>query len=494
MTSTPVPLQLTFTFAIVACLGGAPLAAAQAISPMDYLPLGQGFQWQYERIAGGGPSDLHLEVTDVTVADTGTRYFIAIPSDDLSIGFRLEYATDGSLRLRAIQADLNELLDDLPLDPTATADVQFSPPVLLGAPSLVPGSAVVATPIDEVFDADLDTNIGQIDLDVHGTGTITASWDPAASPVVVPAGSFADVFTFTLDIDLRFAEDELDTNGNVKERITAVLARGVGIVQVQIDDTSYGLVRAIVNGVPIGDFPQYEDLVGLSFTVTPPIMSIHGRVLGDAVSGDVALHGITLSQAIFGKTQLYATLDHPAAAGVPVSIHGPGKAKGNGTMHLTLDGKSPVGGKKIKFHTEQRLDPTSTSFDLRAKVGKTKTVIPILVEPVVSGDVRLSFDGFVDQSAQAGSTRKLSSNGRLFLGDTEYRIVAKETLKVKKNGTHQHTYNVKPVENTDKTVVHVEATATSAADFAVTKLKPTLYKREVNKKDVSNVVADVVQP
>src|SRR6185295_16430787 len=153
--------------------------------------------------------------------------------------------------------------------------------------------------------------------------------------------------------------------------------------------------------------------------------------------GDVALHGITLSQAIFGKTQLDATLDHPAAAGVPVSIHGPGKAKGDGTMHLTLDGKSPVGGKKIKFHTEQRLDPTSTSFDLKAKVGKTKTVIPILVEPVVSGDVRLSFDGFVYQSAQAGSTRKLSSNGRLFLGDTEYPIIAKETLKVKKNGTHQ---------------------------------------------------------
>jgi hypothetical protein len=42
--------------------------------------------------------------------------------------------------------------------------------------------------------------------------------------------------------------------------------------------------------------------------------------------------------------------------------------------------------------------------------------------PVVSDDVRLSFDGFVDQSAQAGSIRKLDSNGRLSLGDVEYAM------------------------------------------------------------------------
>ena len=46
---------------------------AQAINPADYLPLGQGFQWQYERVAGSGPSDLHVEVADVNVTvDAGT--------------------------------------------------------------------------------------------------------------------------------------------------------------------------------------------------------------------------------------------------------------------------------------------------------------------------------------------------------------------------------------------------------------------------------------
>jgi hypothetical protein len=473
----------------------APLVAhAQAISPADYFPLGQGFQWQYERVAGSGQSGLHLEVTDVNVTDTGTRYFLEVPSNGVNLGLRLEYTPDGSLRLRAVEADLNALLDGLPLDPTATADVQFMPPVLLGPAPLVPGSVVVETPVDTEFDADLDTNIGSVDLDIHSTGTISARWDPAQIPAVTPAGSFSDVVAFTLDVSLSFSEDVFDTTGSVKERVTGVLARGVGFVQLQIGDTSYALDRAIVNGVPIGDFPQYEDIVGLAFTVAPPVILIHERALGDASSGSVALHDVRLSQAIFGKTELNAVLDHPSATGVPIYAKGPSKAKGDGTLHVKLDGKSPVGDKKVKFHAAQLLDPTSTTIELTAKVGKTKTTIPIVVQPLPSDRVRVSLDGFVDQSAQAGSTRKLASNGRLLLGDTEYAIVAKETLKVKGNGSRHHTYNIKPAEKTDVTVVHVEAKSTSAADFTITKLKPTLYKREVKKKNVTSVTADVVQP
>jgi hypothetical protein len=261
-----------------------------------------------------------------------------VPVEGVQLGLRLEYAIDGSLQLRAIVADLNEILDGLPLDPSATADVQFSPPVMLGAATLVPGSAVVQTPIDEVFDADLETNIGSVDLDVHTIGTITASWDPATSPVVVPAGSFADVVAFTLDVSLTFSEDEFDTEGTVNESISAVLARGVGFVRVTIGDTTWDLERALVNGVPIGDFPQYEDLVSLGFTVTPPLISLHHRALGEATSGDIALHDVHLSQAIYGKGLLAAVLDHPAAMGVPVSIDGPIKAKPDGTLKVMLDG------------------------------------------------------------------------------------------------------------------------------------------------------------
>jgi hypothetical protein len=352
----------------------------------------------------------------------------------------------------------------------------------------------VQTPIDEVFDADLETNIGSVDLDVHTIGTITASWDPATSPVVVPAGSFADVVAFTLDVSLTFSEDEFDTEGTVNESISAVLARGVGFVRVTIGDTTWDLERAIVNGVPIGDFPQYEDLVSLGFTVTPPLISLHHRALGEATSGDIALHDVHLSQAIYGKGLLDAVLDHPAAMGVPVSIDGPIKAKPDGTLKVKLDGKTTVGDQKVKFNANQLLDPTATSFGLTARVGKTSTVIPIGVVPIVSGDVRLLFDGFVDQSASAGSKRKLVSNGRLLVGEVEYPIVAKETLTVRKDGRREHVYNIKPVEKQDKTVVRVEATATSAADFTISKLKATLYKRGVMKAEVSGITAEVVEP
>src|SRR5262245_883725 len=127
----------------------APSAAhPQVINPADYLPLGDGFQWQYQRAAGSGPSSLHLEVTDVNATDTGTRYFLEVPSNGVNLGLRLEYTPEGTLRLRAIEADLNTLLDGLPLDPTATADIQFMPPVLLGTAPLVVGNALTETPVD----------------------------------------------------------------------------------------------------------------------------------------------------------------------------------------------------------------------------------------------------------------------------------------------------------------------------------------------------------
>jgi hypothetical protein len=485
-----VRLKIGRAVLVIVCLGGALRASAQSIRPADYLPLGQGAQWQYERVAGSGPASLHLEVTEVNVVDTGTRYSLEVPSGDLHLGLRLEFTTEGSLRLRAIEADLNELLDDLPLDPSATADVQFMPPVLLGEASVVPGSAVVETPIDTVFDADLETNIGQVDLDVHATGMMTATWDPA-SAVDSPAGSFSDVVGFTLDVFLRFAEDVFDTEGEVNVRLKGVLARGVGFVQLEVDETSYALVRAIVNGMPIGDFPQYEDLVGLAFTI-PPVICLHGRALGEATAGGITLHDIRLSQKLYGKAQLDAVLDHPAASGVPITMTGPTKAKADGSLRLELNGKTTILDQKVKFHVEQRLFPTSTTFDLTVKVGKTKTVIPIGIVPIVTGDVRIGFDGFVDQSANPGSERTLVSNGRLLLGEVEYQIVAKEKLKVKKDGTHKHTYNVR--QDNDTVVVNAEATATNAADFAFSKLKATIFKREVKKSQLTGVTAVVVEP
>ena len=479
--------------AVIGCFAAATSVSAQTIRPVDYFPLSQGAQWQFQKVTGTGPNNLHLEVTQVTVTDTGTRYFIDVPLADLDLGLRVEYATDGSLRLRAVMADLNKLLDGLPLDPSATADVQFSPPVLLGDAMLVLGSAVVQTPVDTTFNADLDTNIGHVSLDVHATGMITASWDPTMSPAATPAGSFSDVVGFTIDVLLNFAEDVFDTTGQVNERIAAVLARDVGFVEIGVGDSSYALVRAIVNGVPIGDFPQYEDIVGLAFTI-PPVITLEGRALGDASSGDFRLHDIHLSQALFGKTKLDAVLDHPAATGVPVALKGPAKAKKDGTLKVELEGNTKVQGKKVKFIAKQLLDPTSTTLGLKVKLGKTSTVIPIGIVPVVSGDIRVSLDGLVDQSAKAGSERTLVSDGVLHLGDVEYPIVAKDKLKVKKDGSRQRTYKFRSPDNTDVVIINSEATSTSAADFTIKKLKPKLFKREVPKKDVTGITAEVVEP
>jgi len=278
----------------------------------------------------------------------------------------------------------------------------------------------------------------------------------------------------------------------VNERIAGVLARDVGFVSIGVGDSTYGLVRAVVNGVPIGDFPQYEDIVGLAFSI-PPVITLDGRALGDASSGDFRLHDIHLSQALYGKTKLDA-IDHPAATGVPVSIKGPAKAKKDGTLKVDLEGKTKVQGKKVKFILKQLVDPTSTTLGLKVKLGKTSTVIPIGIVPVVSGDIRVSLDGLVDQSAKAGSERTLVSDGRLHLGDAEYPIVAKTKLKVKKDRTRQRTYKFRSPDNTDVVIVRTDAKSTSAADFTITKLKPKLFKREVPKKDVSSITAQVVEP
>ena len=485
-------MKVVPTLALMSCLFAASPATAQPISPADYLPLGQGAEWQFERASGSGRSKLRLEVTDVNVTDTGTRYAIAIPVDDVQLGMRLEFATDGSLVLRAVTIDLNELLDDLPFDPGATGDLQFQPPVLLGAASLVPGSAIAETPVNTDFTAELDTDIGDVSVDVHVTGAVTSTWDPAPSAAVTPAGTFTDVVVLTLDIALTFSEDDFDSDAAVNERISFALARDVGFVQVGTGDSTYALIRAVVNGIPIGDFPQYEDIVGLAFVV-PPVISLHGRALGNASSGDILLHDIRLSQALQGKTQLDAILDHPAATGVPVSIHGPAKARGDGRLKVDLKGKTVILDQKVKFHVQQLVDPGSTTLELTAKVGGASVVIPIGIEPVVSGDIRVSLDGLVDQSTATGSERTLVSDGRLFVGEVEYPIVAKEKLKTKKDGTRSRTYKIKPTGN-DTVVVHAEATSTSAADFTITKLKPTLFKRAVPKSQVSGITATVVAP
>ena len=467
-------------------------ASAQTISPIDYLPLVEGAEWQLDKIAGSGESKLHLEITDVNVTETGTRYVFDIPVEGVHLGMKLEYQTDGSLVLRAVQIDLNELLDDLPLDPGATGELQFTPTVLLGAPTLVVGSAVTETPVDTHFEAELDTSIGDVTVDVQVNGMVTSAWDPAASPTVTPAGSFADVVTMSLDLALTFSEDEFDSDATVKERLTFVLGRGVGFVQVGIGDSTYALNRAVVNGVPIGNFPQYEDIVGLAFT-TPPVVCLDARARGDATSGAFSLHDIRLTHSLSGNAQLDAVLDHPLASGVSVSISGPAKARNDGRLKVELKGKTVVLDQKVKFQVNQIVDPTSTTLDLTVKAGGASVVIPVGIEPVASGAVDISLDGLVDQSAEPGTERKLVSDGRLRIGEVEYPVVVKEKLKAKKDGTRSHTYTFKPT-GSDTVVLHAEATSTSAADFTFSKVKPTFFKREFKKSEVTGVTPDVVQP
>jgi len=466
-------------------------ASAQTIAPADFLPLGAGAQWLYERGSGSGPTQVRLNVVDVNQADSGTRYLVEVPFESVTGHVRLEIATDGRLLLRALEAQLNDIFDDLPFDPEATADIQLSPPALLGDSMLLPGSAVIETPVDTVADADLDTGVGTVDLDIHVTGTVTATWLPAG-PVDTPAGRFEDVVRLVIDFNLRFLEDVLDEDVTVTEHIDGVLARDVGFVQLFHGDATYGLVRAVVDGRPIGDFPQYEDLVGIVFMV-PPLLTLDGRASGEAVAGDLALHDIRLSQTIYGHGVLEGVLDHPTVTGVPILVKGKAKARKDGGAALELEGKVVVVDRKVKLKVKQQLHPGDPTLGLVVKVGDTKTTMPITVAPVSAGTVDVSLDGFVDTTTGSGSERKLSSEGLMRLGDVTYPITCKETLKVKNNGVHKRTYKFRQTGN-DTVVITVEAKSTSVADFTVTSLKPKLFKLEIGKKKVSGTVVEVVGP
>jgi len=53
----------------------------------------------------------------------------------------------------------------------------------------------------------------------------------------------------------------------------------------------------------------------------------------------------------------------------------------------------------------------------------------------------------------------------------------------------QYERTFKAIDKDDVAIVHVEATATSAADFTISKVTVTLFKREVGNKKVSGVTA-----
>src|SRR5262249_13598026 len=121
----PVSIRLARLACLVASGALAGRAGAQTIAPADFLPLGAGAQWLYQRATGSGRSDLRLDVIDVNQASTGTRYVLEVPFEGFTSQVRLEIANDGSLLLRAFEAQLNDILEDVPFDPEATADVQF---------------------------------------------------------------------------------------------------------------------------------------------------------------------------------------------------------------------------------------------------------------------------------------------------------------------------------------------------------------------------------
>lgn len=466
-------------------------ASAQTIAPADYLPLAATPQWLLELVQGNGPGKLRMDVVDVNPVDTGTRYVLEVPIEEITNELRLEITNDGQLLLRALTVDLTKVVEDLPFDPEATAELQLTPPAVLGEAALVPGSAVTTTPVNTEIHAELDTSIGDTDLDIDVTGSITATWSPTG-PVDTAAGSFADVVMLTLAFDLRFFEDDFDSDVTVKDTVDFVLARGVGFVQARIDDTTYRLLRALVGAQTYGEFTQYEDIVGLHFTV-PPLLTLDGRADGEAVSGDLALHDVRLSHTIYGRATLDAILDHPAVTGVAIHVEGKGKARKDGALQVEMDGKTVALDQTVKLNVKQRVDATSATLDLVLKVGKTKATIPIAIQPVAAGTVDIAIDGFVDQSTGTGKTRKLASEGVLRLGDLDYPLACSETLELKNNGQRKHTYQFRQA-GSDKVVLSATATSTSAADFTIKSFEPKLFKLEIPKKQVTGLVADVVEP
>jgi hypothetical protein len=118
-------------------------------------------------------------------------------------------------------------------------------------------------------------------------------------------------------------------------------------------------------------------------------------------------------------------------------------------------------------------------------------VIPIGLVPVVSGDLRVSFDGFVDQSAKPGSKRKLVSNGRLRLGEVEYPI-AKETLTVKKTAAARRVQRQASRQGQDGRPRRGHGDQCRGLhDFEG---EGDAVQRSVKKANVGGVTAEVVEP
>ena len=53
--------------------------------------------------------------------------------------------------------------------------------------------------------------------------------------------------------------------------------------------------------------------------------------------------------------------------------------------------------------------------------------------------------------------------------------------------------DIKPTDK-DTLIVEAEATSTSAADFTLTKVKPTVFKRTVKYSQLTGVTAEAVEP
>jgi hypothetical protein len=476
---------------LIACWVPTPRAFAQAIAPEDYLPLGADPEWLLELAQGNGPSKLRIDVIDVNEVETGTRYVLEVPIQDITNKLRLEITNDGQLFLRSLTVDLTKVVEDLPFDPEATAELQLDPPALIGDAQLVPGNATTTTPVDTQLHAELDTSIGDVDVDVNVTGSLTATWSPTI-PVDTAAGIFSDVVVLSLAFDLRFVENDFDSDVTVNETIEFVLARDVGFVQAGTGNTIYRLLRAVVGGQTYGDFTQYEDIVGLHFTV-PPLLTLDARADGEAVRGDLALRDILLTHTLYGKAFLDAILDHPAVTGVAIHLEGKGKARADGALNVVMDGKAFVFDEKVTLKVKQLVDATSTTLDLLLKVGKTKATIPIPIHPLPAGTVDITIDGFVDQSTGTSKTRQLESEGVLRLGDLAYPLACSEKLELKNNGQRKHIYKFRQSGN-DKIVLKATATSTSAADFTFKAFKPKFFRLAIPKADVTEFEADIVEP
>jgi len=472
----------------LACVGPA---SAETIAPADYLPLDADPQWLLERVSGDGPEQIRITVTNANPVSGGVRYELELPFDEGTTAARFEFAADGTLTLRALDVDLDDLLPDLPFDPEASGLVQLTPPALIGGPTVEPGVTENTTPVDTSFEATVDTRLGDVDVTIDVTGNVTATWLTQQS-VDTSAGRFDDVVGLSLHVELDFFEDEFDGDATVDETLDFVLAKDVGFVEVRVDGSTYRLLRAIVDGKPIGEFTQFEDVSGLHFT-TPTLLGLDGRTASEAAGGDVALRDIRLTHTLYGTATLAGTLDHPLATDLAVQLTGKGKMRRDGTLRLKLGGKTTAVGQTIKLSVNDILATSSTALSLIVKTGTSAGAIEIGIAPVVATEVDVGLDGFVDQSTGSGNKRRLTSDGVLRLGPLEYPITASEKLVIKSDGRHLHTYRLRQT-GSDPVVLKMRASSTSAADFTVTRLVPRLFKWKVPKTALSNLRADVVAP